>query len=190
VFLHARPSADYDLVNIDRSSGTRHALHSLKLLGHRKVFYMGIHTANERITGSYQLWRSWFEENGEGDPEEYSCFVPNESGGGGQGWKEIVSRGIHPTAVLAYNDIIACGLIQSARNDGKRVPEDLSVIGSDDIDEGWRLGLTTMSGDLRLAASIALRQLEERRSGDTRPPVVHRVEAEFVMRNTVGPARR
>lgn len=188
LFIHSRPSEDFDMVQFDRTFGIKNALASLKLLGHRRVGYVGIKARFERQTTSYRHWSAWLKENGEGTEEALSCFVSNNSDGGYQAWRELSAKGGEPTAILAFNDIVACGFIQSVRAAGRRVPQDLSVIGSDDIDEGRRMGLTTLRYDLRLAASLALDQLELRHQGETGPPVVHRVDSEYIMRDSVGPA--
>jgi LacI family transcriptional regulator len=188
IMLHAQLHPEFDTLVFDRTVGLEHTLQSLQSLGHRRVAHVGMITRHERESTSYVNWRAWMEQHGEGDPEELSCFVPNNSMGGEQGWKILTRRGARFTAVVAYNDIIACGLIHAARLDGRRVPEDLSVVGEGDSQEGHRLGLTTMRTDLQLGAVLCFRQMEARRQGDRSPAVVHRVESEFVLRHSFGPA--
>jgi LacI family transcriptional regulator len=52
---------------------------------------------------------------------------------GHQGAKEILNLKTRPTAILACNDLMAFGAVHAARGLGLRVPEDLSVIGFDNI---------------------------------------------------------
>ena len=66
-----------------------------------------------------------------------------------------------PTAVIASNDLCACGVIEGLLAEGVRVPEDVSVIGFDDIPEAStiRPSLTTMRQDLRQMGRQATRML-------------------------------
>jgi LacI family transcriptional regulator len=188
ICVHSRPSDDFDLLVVDRALSIRQALKSLQLLGHRRVAHIGISMGGvAKLSISYTEWKDWMDQHGEGDLDTLHCVVENSGDGGLEAWKELRSRNVKFTAVLAYNDIIACGLIQAARLDGVRVPEDLSVVGNDDIDEGRRMGLTTMRHNLRLAATLIFKQLEARREGDSSPPVELKAESQFVMRDSVGP---
>jgi LacI family transcriptional regulator len=190
IFLHGRPTEDFDWLAFDRSTAASNALQSLQALGHRRIAYVGMIAPHSNIASPYVLWQEWCAKMGIKDLSGLHVFVPNSSDGGEHAWSELRSRGERFTAVIAYNDIIACGLIQAARQDGIQIPHDLSVVGSDDIDEGRRLGLTTLRHDLLRAAMLCLRQLENRRQGDDRPPVALTVESEYVMRRSVGPAPR
>lgn len=191
IYVHSRPSASFDYVYFDRELPTKYAMETFQRFGHEKVAYVGIlGTHTERLALSYRVWLEWFKKYGKGDPENYCCFVSNSGDGGVEAWHQFQARGLRPTAVLAYNDSIACGILQSARSSGLRVPEDLSVVGSDDIEEGRRCGLCTMRPDVRSAATSALKQLEMRRQGDNSGAAAIRIESHFVMRDSIGPAKR
>ena len=74
-----------------------------------------------------------------------------------------------PTAIFAFNDNLAIGAIQAARARGLRVPEDLSVVGFDDVEHATIVtpALTTVRQPLaemgRIAVSLLLRLLEKQR---------------------------
>jgi LacI family transcriptional regulator len=74
-----------------------------------------------------------------------------------------------PTAILAFNDNIAVGVIQAARSRDLRVPEDLSVVGFDDVEYATIVtpALTTVRQPLaemgRTAVSLLIRVLERQR---------------------------
>ncbi len=104
---------------------------------------------------------------------------------------ELLARDPRPTAIFAANDLIALGVLDAARRLGLRVPEELSVIGFDDIDMArWEgFSLTTIRQPLaemsRTAASLLLGRL----SADEPPPARTRVfPVEAVLRRTLGPA--
>lgn len=62
--------------------------------------------------------------------------------------KELLHSGKHFTAVICTNDLMAMGAISAFKEAGLRVPEDVSVMGFDDIlfSQAWRPGITTMGG--------------------------------------------
>ena len=72
-----------------------------------------------------------------------------------------------PTAVFCDDDVIAAGLYLAARERGLRIPEDLSVVGFDDMDFARVLSppLTTVALDAELLGSRSFELLEQRMSG-------------------------
>jgi DNA-binding LacI/PurR family transcriptional regulator len=71
-----------------------------------------------------------------------------------------------PTAIFAASDLQAIGVLKAAEHHGARVPEDLAVIGFDDVDLAEIVGLTTIRQPLReggaLAADLLLAAIEKR----------------------------
>jgi LacI family transcriptional regulator len=97
-----------------------------------------------------------------------------------------------PTAIFAFNDAIAVGVMRAAHERGVRIPEELSVIGFDDIAYATMVGpmLTTVRqplGDLgRTAVNLLLRLLE--RPGSQ--PRQIELSTRLVVRDTTAPPRR
>jgi DNA-binding LacI/PurR family transcriptional regulator len=95
-----------------------------------------------------------------------------------------------PTAVFAVTDVLALGVLEVAAGLGIGVPDELSVVGFDDIEEAHRAtpALTTVSQDLeekgRLAARAALDLVAGRRVRTAR------LSAELVVRGSTGPVPR
>jgi DNA-binding LacI/PurR family transcriptional regulator len=101
---------------------------------------------------------------------------------------ELLSLPERPTAIFAASDTQALGALEAARALGIRVPEELSVVGFDDIEVASYVGLTTVRQPLaesgRRGAELLLRALGGR-------PVDLRTELlplELVVRGTTGPA--
>ena len=94
------------------------------------------------------------------------------------------------TALFAYNDISAIGAIRAIREAGRRVPEDISVVGFDDIPAAAfaNPGLTTVRQPLqkmgRIAARTLLNRIENREA--YWPEIA--IEPEFVVRDSTAPA--
>ncbi|KIF72680.1 LacI family transcriptional regulator, partial [Streptomyces sp. AcH 505] len=75
----------------------------------------------------------------------------------------LLDSGELPDAVFAYNDLIAIGAMRVLSERGLRIPEDVAVVGFDDITEG-RYGLvtlTTISPDKQTIARLAVRSVVE-----------------------------
>jgi LacI family transcriptional regulator len=104
--------------------------------------------------------------------------------------KQLLGRKEHFTALFAYNDISAIGSIWAFREAGLRVPQDISVVGFDDIPGAAYAnpGLTTVRQPLvrmgQIAAQTLVDQIEER--GENVQEIA--IEPEFVVRESTGPA--
>jgi LacI family transcriptional regulator len=112
---------------------------------------------------------------------------------GRQVTRRLIAGGRRFTALFAFNDISAIGAIGALRESGRRVPEDVSVVGFDDIQSAayQNPGLTTVRQPLRemgeLAAKTLVRRIEGA-SGPARAQRTIRVTPELVVRGTT--ARR
>jgi LacI family transcriptional regulator len=107
---------------------------------------------------------------------------------------QLLASGEDFTALFAFNDISAIGAVRALREGGYRVPEDVSVVGFDDIQSAafQNPGLTTVRQPLRrmghLAAETVLRAIT---SPSTRPSRIITVEPELVVReSTCAPVPR
>jgi DNA-binding LacI/PurR family transcriptional regulator len=102
--------------------------------------------------------------------------------------RRLLESGREFTALFAFNDISAIGAIRALREAGRRVPEDVSVVGFDDIQsaEFQNPGLTTVRQPLRrmgeLAAQTILKRVEQR-NGAGYPKMVT-VDPELIVRGT------
>jgi len=102
--------------------------------------------------------------------------------------KQLLARK-HPfTALFAYNDISAIGSIWAFREAGLRVPEDISIVGFDDIPGAAYAnpGLTTVRQPLQKMGQIAAKTVVDliEGSGEYVPEIA--IEPEFVIRQSTG----
>ncbi len=107
------------------------------------------------------------------EPEPgYVRHVPNTTNGGEVALAALLRLPRPPTAVLAATDVLAMGLIHAAYEDGIRVPEELSIVGFDDIPLASAMvpGLTTVHMPTAeiVAAGVELAVGD----GDGQPPVI------------------
>jgi DNA-binding LacI/PurR family transcriptional regulator len=103
---------------------------------------------------------------------------------------ELLGATEPPTAVFAASDTQALGVLEAARDLGLRVPDDLSVVGFDDIEIASYVGLTTVRQPLfesgRRGAELLLQSLD----GERLPARRETLGLELVVRTTTAPPPR
>ena len=99
--------------------------------------------------------------------------------------------GLRPTAVVAMSDAMAIGAMRAARELGLRIPDDLSVVGFDDIDLAAHVDppLTTVHQPIRQKGADAVRLLlaEVEQRAANRPEHI-RLATRLIVRASTGPA--
>jgi DNA-binding LacI/PurR family transcriptional regulator len=105
--------------------------------------------------------------------------------------KKLLEKGQLFTALFAYNDISAIGAIRAFQESGLRVPEDISVVGFDDIPAAafHYPSLTTVRQPLRGMGETAVEVLVRRIEGDKKWEREIAVRPEIVIRESTGPVR-
>ncbi|HEY2860374.1 MAG TPA: LacI family DNA-binding transcriptional regulator [Terracidiphilus sp.] len=155
---------------LDYSTGFRAAVNHLALLGHKKIgFLAGPHTLHSAITRENDFHTA-MQAAGLPVHESWVIVCDHTLRGGVAGLEKLQTLPDRPTAVICSNDMTAIGVLRAAYNKGLRVPQDLSVIGLDDIDfcEFTLPPLTTIRlsrPELARAAFDALRQQAEAAPG-------------------------
>ncbi|MEB8341993.1 LacI family DNA-binding transcriptional regulator [Streptomyces endophyticus] len=154
----------YAVVDTDQAGGTRDAVRHLLELGHRTVWHLAGPSESYAAQRRTDAWRTALEAAGRAVPPLVRGDWSAESGyRAGLRLAEQADC----TAVFAANDQMALGLLRALDERGRRVPEDVSVIGFDDIpDSGsYPPPLTTVHQDFaevgRRCVQSALRQVRE-----------------------------
>ncbi len=176
---------------LDYATGIRTAIQHLVQLGHRKIaFLAGPHTIHSAVTRENNF-RTAMQEAGLPIDKAWIIECNHTPKGGVAGFEKLQSLQSRPTAILCSNDMTAIGVLRAAYLKGLKVPQDLSVIGLDDIDfaEFTLPPLTTIRlsrVELARAAFEALRQQAENRPTG---PVQHEflVSTELVVRGSTAP---
>jgi DNA-binding LacI/PurR family transcriptional regulator len=166
--------APYDQIAIDNVAAARVAVRHLLDLGRRRIAFLGSRTGRERRPAHLRL-RGWREElTAAGQAPDETLVVATDGYGradGAAAMALLLERGERPDAVFAYNDLIAIGAMRTLTDHGLKVPDDVAVVGFDDIEEG-RYGavtLTTISPDKQAIAELAVDRLVERLAGKAVP---------------------
>ena len=151
---------------LDYSTGIHAAIDHLVKLGHGKIaFLAGPHKLHSAITRENNF-RTAMHAAGLVIQKEWIVECDHTLKGGVAGYGQLQALATRPTAIVCSNDMTAIGVLRAAYMEGLRVPQDLSVIGLDDIDfaEFTLPPLTTIRlsrSDLAHAAFEALRQQAE-----------------------------
>ena len=104
--------------------------------------------------------------------------------------KQLLARNKPFTALFAYNDISAIGAIRAIHEEGLRVPQDVSVMGFDDIPGAafHTPSLTTVRQPLNRMGEVAAQSLLERIEGNQEYPSEIAIEPELVVRESTAKA--
>lgn len=118
---------------------------------------------------------------------EYSVFSVD---GGAEATAALLDRGV--TAVVCGSDVMALGAIREGRSRGLRLPEDLSIVGSDGIPnaEFFSPALTTLSSPIEDMAEAAARALLAEIAGERVPRAEYVFRPELVVRGSTTAPRR
>ena len=166
---------------IDYATGVREAVEHLVKLGHRKIAYLaGPHTLHSAETRLH-CFESATAVSGLRIRREWIVDADHTLKGGEAGMERLLRLKERPTAVICSNDMTAIGVLHAAHQARLSVPEELSVIGLDDIafTEFTLPPLTTIGlsrHDLARAAFDALRVQVEAMAEPGGPPVQRRFE--------------
>ncbi|MGC9396410.1 MAG: LacI family DNA-binding transcriptional regulator [Anaerolineae bacterium] len=109
---------------------------------------------------------------------------------GYQAAQQLLKLPTRPTALLAINDLLAIGALRAASDLGLRIPDDLSLVGYDDIPLSSYLTprLTTSSKDIAKVGQRAVQLLLARIEDPDQPHQRVDIEAQFIIRESTGPA--
>jgi DNA-binding LacI/PurR family transcriptional regulator len=119
-------------VAVDAAAGIGAALDHLASLGHRRIAYVG-GASRYVIRDREAAYVEYLASAGLVQPDGYVCHVPNTIGSGELGLSMLLQLPRRPTAIIAATDTLALGLIHAAYAHGIGVPEQLSIVGFDDI---------------------------------------------------------
>jgi LacI family transcriptional regulator len=151
---------------LDYATGIRAAVDHLQALGHTRIaFLAGPHTLHSAITRENDF-RTAMEAAGLPIQKKWIVECDHMLKGGVTGFGKLQALAARPTAIVCSNDMTAIGVLRAAYMENLRVPQDLSVIGLDDIAfaEFTLPPLTTIRlsrVELARAAFEALRQQAE-----------------------------
>jgi DNA-binding LacI/PurR family transcriptional regulator len=175
-------------VTIDYAQGARLAMRHLHELGHRHIGYVGF-SGSEKYRGYWQC----LEELGLRYDPRYVEFLHelNLQPGilaGFQAIQRMVAARSLPSALLVTNDFVALGVMEGLAIAGVRTPDQISIVGFDDLGQKTSPPLTTVRVDLTQVGRLAANSLLRRINSQVSEPEHTAVPVELVIRGTTGPA--
>ncbi|MFE5243247.1 MULTISPECIES: LacI family DNA-binding transcriptional regulator [unclassified Streptomyces] len=189
--LCGRPSPDPDIpavvVEFDNEAGARAVTSHLVSAGHRRIVFLGGLPGNSALDARVAGYRAALAEHGidAGGEDVVDCGLGR--GAGHRAMTELLSRRSDFTAVFAGDDMVAAGAMRAVTDAGLRVPDDISVVGYNDIPlaQDFNPPLTTVRTPAeelgRAAVRLALRDADEWSA-----PAHHVLGTHIVVRDSVG----
>lgn len=134
VFIDLAPhKKNTSTIRVNYGKGIDEAVQHLAVLGHRKIAFIAgpptLHSAQARL----QAFQMAIDAIGLKLPNSYIIRGDHTVEGGTRCMKQMLAVADPPTAVLCSNDVTAIGAMHAIARSGLRVPEDISLIGFDDI---------------------------------------------------------
>jgi DNA-binding LacI/PurR family transcriptional regulator len=189
VAVSGRVVVDVDSVSTDDRAGATMLVEHLVELGHRRIAHID-GGSNAGADGRRAGYVTAMTAHG------LKAHVTVAEGGalerdGIAAAHRLLDSAHPPTAVLAFNDTVALGVLAVARRRGLRVPEDLSVAGFDDTPVSGLdyVNLTTVHQSRTRHGDDAVRLVVERIAVPDRPPRSVLVPPRLVLRGTTGTAK-
>ena len=186
LLMNEDPS-DHLAVRIDYASGTRAAMKHLYDLGHRTFGFIGF-PGSERYRTYWQLLQEYGIRY---DPRhvEFLSGLELQPGmlAGFDAMRRLMVQGSLPTAIVVVNDFVALGVIEQLKMADHRIPQDISVVGFDDLGVKTVPPLTTVRVDLQMVGRLATQALLLKMNGEEPENTESVVPVELVVRKSTAP---
>ncbi|GAB3934431.1 hypothetical protein GCM10027614_07430 [Micromonospora vulcania] len=160
----------HDHIAIDNVAASHAAIAHLVAIGRRRIAFIGAAPSGDRQSANLRM-RGYREALAAADlPFRPRLVAHTDEFGrldGMRAMRALLALPEPPDAVFAYNDLTAIGALRALAEAGRRVPDDVALVGIDDIEEG-RFStptLTTIAPDKEEIGRLAVRRLVARIEG-------------------------
>lgn len=178
------PGAAVPRVFAQNEVGAREATAHLIALGHREIALIGgppdLMSVRERLVG----YRAALAAAGIEDRDDRILLSEYSRAHGRNAALRLLQSEDPPTAIFAASDWIAIGVIDAARSLGLSIPDDLSLVGFDDMAFAALVDLTTVRQPIAELGRLAMQRLAELIAGRA-PPRETRVPVDLIRRRSV-----
>jgi len=183
-----------DSISVENWDGAYRATRHLLQLGHRRVGIIVGHLRSMPARVRLEGFRQALADAGVPLDERHVVVVdsiPGQDGfckeAGYQAMMQLLSLGLdRPTAVFVSSDVQAEGALRATNEAGIRVPQDMAIVGFDDIEIAELLGLTTMRQPMFEMGRLAMDRLAERIVEPEAPRFVRTFATSLVVRRSCG----
>lgn len=182
--------ANIDSVVSDNEAAAKCAIQHFYTLGHRKIAFIGGPQSHVSLAQRYKGYVSALHEFGMDFLKRWVIFAESVDIHGPEigyeGTCRLIEGPERPTAIFADNDMTAVGVLKALHEKGVRVPEEISVIGFDNIEVSAHTHprLTTMHIPKMQMGSLAARRLVDLIQGKDLAPIKTVVYATLVIRDS------
>lgn len=188
---------DYDVarhhlssVVMDNRGGGRLVVDRLHKGGHRKIGFIGGDMEHPSIAERYSSFRETMALHGLSVNDAWVQIEEGDTGirNGYEATKKILNNSVRPTAIFAVNDAMAIGCIQCLKEAGLTVPNDVAVVGFDNIEAGLYIEprLTTVNVHREEMGELALRRMMEMIKHENNVVTKTLAPVELVVRESCG----
>ena len=171
-------------IRVGYATGTKQAIEHLCGLGHRNFAFI----AGPQDRPSSLMYQDAFAQALELQrlPADRIVIGNNTVEGAAEAVRRLLTQPDFPTAILCSNDLTAIGSILTLQQAGLRVPEDVSVVGSDDIQFArlWSPALTTIRLPRDTLGKLAFSALERMLHLKRRPGAEYVLETQLIVRQS------
>ena len=189
VTLWSRTDApDTPYVGFDNEAAARAMAELVMDKGHRRIAMIaGVTRDNDRAIARVAGVRAALEAHGIGLAPPFLVEAPYELEAATTAARDLLRLSPAPTAIICGNDVLAAGALAGARELGLRVPDDVSIVGYDDIDLSFAVDppLTTVRVPHRRMGRTAAAMLRRMIDGE----IVESQDFDFelIIRRSLGP---
>lgn len=190
VISPASSTEEITSVDVDNLLGARLATEHLLALGHTRILHVTGNANQPSVAPRREGFLTAMAAAGIASPEEAVVTSAYNARIGSETMRRLLTRPEPPTAIFAGNDVLALAALDVARDLGIAVPEQLAIVGFDDIPAASLVtpSLTTVRQPLAQIGRRATRLLVARVNGEPVPARAHLEEPALVVRGTT--ARR
>lgn len=188
VFLKSQPSKRHMTISVDNYDGARQATEHLIKVGRKKI---GLISGPLDWLEARQRWQGWADllaSTGKTVSDQHWAMGNWSPHSGEAAFAELILKYPDMDAVFACNDQMALGVLHYASTHGIRVPEDLAVVGFDDLPEAayFTPALTTVKHPLRELGMYAVKSLLAQIEGEQEvvPEHMLTLRTELVVRDS------
>ena len=183
------PAAGIDHFFIDNEEGGRMAAEHLIELGHRRIAMISEAEGDDPLSRAGLVRQKGYESamTNAGLGVDAALIKPLDEYSekdAAKATRELLALDDPPTAIFAASDSLAYGALLVARELDLRVPDDLSVVGFDDIKFSDAVGLTTVHQPLAESGRAAAQLLMDTFNGAEAPRLGRRLDLKLVVRNS------
>lgn len=169
----------------DNYDGALKVMDYLLFLGHKKIAFVDAYYSGSAGKERFKAYKDFMAKNEKFDEDLIYKANGFSRENGNEIAKEILKKGFSnlPTAIFCICDEVALGVMEYFEKHGVRVPDDVSIVGFDDIKASEYFGLTTIRQDREKIGQVAGKKLIEAIEGEQIEELIL-TEIELIVRNS------